>query len=544
MSRPAVDLPLTRSVCDLLRREREHLSEAYVRILAAEVGPHYATRPVEELRATTGQSVSSDLAVLCAGDWGPMAAFIREIAETRFPQRFPLSEVQKAFAVFREVCRPLLTAEFRGGEELNQALWLLDRTVDQTINRFSDVYQELHLEELQATSAELAEAHRRLRAQYEEVAEAARIKSQFFANMSHELRSPLNSIIGYTELLLDGVDGPLAAEQTSDLRRILAGSRHLLKLINNILDMTRIEAGRMEVEARPFDLEELVAEAMDTVGPLAYRKKLVLRTEGAQGAGAARSDPDKLKQVLINLLANAVKFTDEGEVVCTVRRSPGRLAFEVRDTGIGIAPDDQERVFGKFFQVEGSHAREHRGTGLGLPLSRMLVELLGGELGLESELGRGSRFTFWVPELSEGETAGQGADRGPGRPRILVVEDDPSAMELILKVLEAEGMDAVPARDGVEGLALARQLQPSAITLDLLMPRVDGWELLESLKNDPETRDIPVVILSCVDREARGLRSGAAAYLVKPIDRDVLARTLRRLARPPSAPHPQGRISA
>lgn len=528
--------PICGELCGVLSARRRQIEREYAVRLRG-VGPHYATREPEELTETTERASGAYLAALCVDDWGPMDAFVQEIAERRFPLRFPLSEVQKAFALFREISHPILTEIFRD-EALDAALSLLDGTVDRAINRFSDTYQALHLEEIRKTSAELADAHRRLRGQYEEVAEAARIKSQFFANMSHELRSPLNSVIGYTELLLDGVDGPVNEEQRRDLERILGGSHYLLKLINNILDMTKIEAGRMEVDARPFDPSALLAEAVDTVAPLAYRKQLRVETHCAEDMGPFVSDPDKVKQVLINLLSNAVKFTSSGEVVCEARPEAGRLRFEVRDTGVGIAAEDRQRIFSKFYQIDASHAREHRGTGLGLPLSRMLVELMGGRLEVESTPGQGSRFTFWIPEIPSGPEPAAATGTEGERPRVLVIEDDPSALELIRRVLETEGIETVPALDGAEGLDLAHRIAPSAITVDLLMPHVDGWEVLEKLKSDRETAGIPVVVVSCVDRQEKGKRLGADGYLVKPIDREELVGTVRRLiggARRPEA---------
>lgn len=525
---PRAASPVADRLVQVLREHREELGAEFVRRLQKGVGLHYSARPREELAQTSGRALDGYLEALGRGDRGVLEAFVQEIAEKRFRQGFPMSEVQRAFGVFRDLARPLVMAAFQG-EELERSLHLVDQAVDEAIHRFSDTYQELHLEEIRRTSSELAEAHRLLRSQYDEVADAAKFKSQFFANMSHELRSPLNSIIGYTELLLDGVDGPLTAEQSGDLQRILAASRYLLKLINNILDMTRIEAGRMEVEVQAFDVADLVAEALDTVIPLAYRKRLDLRTELEGAPATFRSDREKLKHVLINLLANAVKFTDEGSVVCSARGEAGRLRLEVRDTGIGISPEDRKRIFAKFFQADPSHAREHRGTGLGLPLCRMLVELLGGELEVESEPGAGSRFSLWVPEAAPAPARPAAAQ---GQPRVLVIEDDPSALELIQKVLESAGMQAVPARDGVEGLRLAREVQPAAITLDLLMPRVDGWAVLRELKADPATRAVPVVILSCMDRKEAGLRAGADAFLVKPLDRGELLGALRRLVTP------------
>ena len=520
--------PIAEEVCRLLQEKRSHIQGEYLRILKADVGPHYAIRPEEELRETTAQAVAAYLAALCTGDWAPMGAFVQEIAERRFPLRFPLSEVQKAFGVFRFICSPMLASAFQG-EKLNQALKTLDMAVDQAINRFSDTYQRLHLEEIQTKSAELAETHRALKRQLEELTDAARMKSQFFTNMSHELRSPLNSIIGYTELLLDGIDGPLTEAQRPNLQKVLASGRYLMKLINNILDTTKIEAGHMEVESRPFDVRAVVVEALDTVAPLAYRKRIAPRGEIPEDAGTFVADAEKIKEILINLLANAVKFTDEGEVVCSVRREPGRLCFEVRDTGMGIRTADLGRIFDKFFQADVPQVREHRGTGLGLPLSKMLVELMGGEIRVESEVGRGSRFSFWVPEALPGVARVARGAGAPERPRIVVIEDDPSALELIQKVLESDGMQAIPASSGEEGLRLVRDFHPSAVTLDIRMPDLDGWQVLSELKADPSTRGIPVVVLSCVDERERGLREGAEAYLVKPLDRQNLVGSLRRI---------------
>ncbi len=381
--------------CGALASLRDEICSRYARALRR-VGPHYATRPWDELLETAGQATDAYLAVLCSGDWGPMDRFIGAIARRRFTQRFPMSEVQRAFTVFRELCHPELTSRVEGGG-LDDALSVLDRTVDEAIHRFSDTYQQLHLDEMNRQAAQLAEAHTRLRKQYRAVEEAARIKGQFYANMGHELRSPLNAILGYTELLLDGIDGPVTEEQRRDLERIVASSRYLLKLINNILDMARFEAGRVEVDARPFDVGAVVVEARDTVAPLALRKDLDLHVE-VPGGLRFTSDPDKVKQILINLLANAVKFTPRGKVACTVRREGDELVLEVRDTGIGIAPEDRERVFEKFYQANRNVAGEYRGTGLGLPLCRLLAEVLGGEIGLESEVGHGSRFWVRLPE--------------------------------------------------------------------------------------------------------------------------------------------------
>lgn len=518
---------LRQRVVRVLEEQRQPLEQRYVRALLAASGPHYAARPEPELERTTRRSIDAYLAVLGEGDWAPMEQFIGEISQTRLPQQFPLSEVQRAFAGFRQQGVPLLVGCFQG-EELTEALLLLDGAVDETIQRFSDRYQELDVALLQEASGELGKAHRVLREQYEEVAEAAAIKARFFANMSHELRSPMNSIIGYTELLLDGLDGPVNDDQRGSLGRILSSSRYLLKLINDVLDLSKLEAGKMDVHAESFDVGPLVGDAVDTVRPLAYRKRLDLRVELEPGLDRFVGDADKVKLVLINLLANAVKFTSEGEVVCGARRVGGGLELTVRDTGIGIDDGDRDRIFHKFYQAEGAKGQEFRGTGLGLPLSLMLVELMGGTLDLESRKGSGSRFQVFLPA----ESTGRAREEQPRkRTKVLVVEDDAAAMDLLVKMLEADGLQVLRALGGDEGLFVAKTEHPSVITLDLLMPGKDGWALLAELKSDPVLRAIPVVVVSCVDRSEEALRRGAAAYVGKPIDREKLVKTVRELAR-------------
>ncbi len=518
---------------ETLRAAREHLVREHLRLIRGEAGPRYGHRPAEELQGTASRAVDAYLEVLGTGDWAPMEAFVREIARRRFPQRFPPSEVQRAFATFREAAQPVLAAAL-SGEELRQGLRLVTRAVDRAIHRFSDVYQALHVEELRATSAELEAAHAQLHDRYAQVSEAAAFKSRFFANMSHELRSPLNSIIGYAELLRDGVDGPVLEEQRRDLGRILSSAGYLRKLIDDILDMTRIEAGRMEVEVQPFHVGALVEEAVETVIPAAYRKQIALRAEVSPEVGLFASDREKVKQVLINLLANGVKFTERGEVVCAARLEGDRLRVEVRDTGVGIKEGDRDAIFAPFRQGPQARGGDGRGTGLGLALSRMLVELLGGRIAVDSEPGRGSSFSFFVPAATAPAVGGEA-----GRPRILVIEDDPATRELLEKILAASGYEVATARDGAEGLRRAAERTPAVVTLDLLMPDVDGREVLRRLREEPATRDVPVVVVSCLDRGGSGLRTAADAYLVKPIDRVEFLATVRRLvdrgAAPPNA---------
>ncbi len=527
---PEAGEDLAGRVVAVLRKAHDQLVREHLRLVREEAGPHYGDRPAEEIQCTATRAVDAYLDVLATGDWAPMEGFVGEIARRRFPQRFPPSEVQRAFATFREAADPLLAAAF-SGEELRRAVHLVARAVDRAIHRFSDVYQALHVEELRATSAELEAAHAQLRDRYDQVAEAAAVKSRFFANMSHDLRSPLNSIIGYAELLRDGVDGPVAEEQRRDLRRILSSAGYLRRLIDDILDMTRIEAGGMEVVVQPFDVGALVEEAVETVIPAAYRKRIAVRAEVSRAVGRFASDREKVKQVLINLLDNGVKFTERGEVVCAVGLEGDRLRAEVRDTGVGIAEEDREAIFAPFRRGPPAPSGDRRGTGLGLALSRMLVELLGGRLVVESEPGRGSSFSFSIPTGAAPVVPGEG-----GSPRILVIEDDPATRELLEKVLASSGYDVATARDGTEGLRRAAERTPALVTLDLLMPDVDGREVLRRLREEAATRDVPVVVVSCLERGGSGLRADADAYLVKPIDRVEFLATVRRLVNRGAAP--------
>ncbi|MBI3332882.1 MAG: response regulator, partial [Candidatus Omnitrophica bacterium] len=355
--------------------------------------------------------------------------------------------------------------------------------------------------------------------------------SQFLANMSHELRTPLNSIIGFSDVLLDESLGELAPEERREfLGNILSSGRHLLGLINDILDLSKIEAGRMELQPEPFAVRGIVEGVLTTIRPLAAKKGIAVEVAIDPALTAMVADPGKVKQILYNLLSNAVKFTPErGGIGVRTSRGQGEACFAVWDTGIGIKPEEQTRVFEEFYQVEATAAKQYEGTGLGLALAKKFVELHGGRIWVESEPGRGSTFAFSLPlvepppmpvaELYEPDER--------GRPIALVVEDDPKTLELLRFSLSREGFRVEEALDGEEALTKARALQPSLITLDIMLPTKDGWEVLRELKEDPAIRDIPVVIVSIVDEPERGFSLGAADYILKPFDREDF---LRRLA--------------
>jgi signal transduction histidine kinase/CheY-like chemotaxis protein len=386
-----------------------------------------------------------------------------------------------------------------------------------------------------AMARAVAEQSAELSLQNHQLEEATRLKSEFLANMSHELRTPLNAIIGFSELMLDG------GEDDPETRALYLGTihssgTHLLALINDILDLSKVEAGKMELHPEPFDVEELIGQTLATVEPLAQRKEIVLNASAA-GAGQIIADPGRVKQVLLNLLSNAIKFTPEGgRVGVEASRVPDGVQLTVIDTGIGIAPEDQERVFAEFQQVDGSASRQHEGTGLGLALTRRFVEMHGGRIWLESVLGEGSKFHVLLPVGAPNgrSIAVPGAQSAPPRagdpsaPLVLIVDDDPRAAALLSLYLGRGGYRSEIASNGVEATVKAVDLRPFAITLDIDLPRIDGWEVLRTLKQDERVRDIPVVIVSIVDDEQLGYALGAVDYFVKPVDRQALLARLDR----------------
>jgi len=384
-----------------------------------------------------------------------------------------------------------------------------------------------------ATAIHNAGLFRELEHKSRELEVASRHKSEFLASMSHELRTPLNAVIGFSDVLLDRMFGELTERQEEYVRDIGDSGRHLLELINEILDLSKIEAGRMEVDLAPVSLPDLLEHGVAMVRERAARQGISLALDVAPEVGAVHADELKLKQVVLNLLTNAIKFTPSGGSVEMTAAVDGDMAVvTVRDTGSGIPEAEHEAIF-EAFQRGGRGARETtEGTGLGLTLSRRIVDLHGGRLWMDSRVGEGSTFAFSVPtlavdaagtEAAEAGTAdGEAAGAGEAAGGILVVEDDPRSADLLRIILEGAGHTVVVARDGVEGLELARRLSPAAIVLDVLLPRLDGWELLARLKRDPATSGLPVVIVSMLDERGAGFALGAAEYLVKPVDRDAL----------------------
>lgn len=384
---------------------------------------------------------------------------------------------------------------------------------------------------------QIEEQNEQLAARNREVERANNLKSQFLANMSHELRTPLNAIIGFSDLMSEGVTGALTEKQQHYLKRIREGGKHLLQLINDILDLSKIEAGQVTLNCEAFNLRGIVPEVVSVIRPLAMTKKITV--EEAYDHGATLSaDRVRFKQVLFNLLSNAVKFTPEGgKVRIDSSVSDGQISISVSDTGVGLALSDQELIFEEFRQVQNSSSKPNEGTGLGLAITKRLVEQHGGKITVQSELGKGSTFTIsfpislqQAPEPADWMPADHSLASGEQKPLVLVVDDDSSARELLVTFLSDEYRVAVAA-NGHEALAKAAELRPDCITLDLLMPGGSGLQTLERLRNKRETSHIPVVIVSIVDEENVGFALGAASYFVKPVKKDELLAAIRQHVR-------------
>jgi signal transduction histidine kinase/DNA-binding response OmpR family regulator len=380
--------------------------------------------------------------------------------------------------------------------------------------------------------------------QTKEEAEAAnRAKSEFLANMSHELRTPLNAIIGFSEILVDQTFGELNDRQKKYVNNVLSSGRHLLQLINDILDLSKVEAGRMELEPSTFSVASSVNSVLTIVAPLAAQKQIALNIEIQPDLPALNADEPKFKQILYNLLSNAIKFTQDGGAVTIAAELLGLSNLEngapairvaVSDNGIGIKPQNQARIFGEFEQIDSSYGRQQQGTGLGLALTQRFVKMHGGHIWIESEgiEGHGSTFTFELP-VKLAETAATDADTSFQSPKsdstqalVLIVEDDAQARELFTHYLSEAGYAVAHAVNGEQALQMAHDLMPYAIVLDVILPKKDGWDVLTQLKSNPATQDIPVVIVSITEDRELGFSLGAVEYLVKPIRRERLIEVL------------------
>ncbi|WAH38278.1 ATP-binding response regulator [Alicyclobacillus dauci] len=373
-----------------------------------------------------------------------------------------------------------------------------------------------------------------------EAIRANQVKSQFLANMSHELRTPLNAIIGYSEMLLEEAEDTGQVSFADDLKKIKTAGQHLLSLINDILDISKIESGKIEMYIETVDVNELISNISSTIAPVVEKNGNHLVVECPDDLGHIDVDLTKIQQILLNLLSNASKFTTNGTVSLHVGMEPqavgALLTFSVRDTGIGMEPEQLEKIFDAFSQADASTTRKYGGTGLGLAISRRFAQMMGGDIKVQSEVGVGSEFILELPvnrSVPEVITTVDVPQDVNGK-TVLVVDDDQGVLDLMRRFLVREGYGVLTCSNGLEAIALAKQVKPDVIVLDLMMPGVDGWTVLSALKKDDETVHIPVLIQSFTDTDKNlGFAMGAVEYLTKPIDRERVLSVLRKHAATP-----------
>jgi signal transduction histidine kinase/ActR/RegA family two-component response regulator len=428
--------------------------------------------------------------------------------------------------LFRDGWRSVLAVPLLRGDKMVGVLVIRRRTIGTFPPEMSELLQGFATQS--ALAIVNARLFRELQTKTMELEIASRHKSEFLASMSHELRTPLNAVIGFSEVLLDRMFGDINERQDEYLHDIRNSGRHLLELLNEILDLSKVEAGQMVLEPSTFIVGSALDYTLTMVRERATQHAITVTVDVADDIGTIEADELRFKQVVLNLMSNAVKFTpDGGSVSVRAYREGTDLMVTVTDTGIGVPPDDQERIFESFQQGRRGAPKEE-GTGLGLTLSRRIVELFGGRMWLESTPGVGSTIGFSVPGLPEQEDDVASPERDE-LPVVVLVDDDRASLDLLAAYLDGSGTRVLRARDGIEALEQVRKVLPVAVVLEIKLPRRDGWQVLAELKADPATAAIPVVIASVVDDRSRGLALGADEYLLKPIRRDHLVEALRRV---------------
>ena len=399
-------------------------------------------------------------------------------------------------------------------------------------------------EELRQTAEELQEQNVELEAQRDQVEEANRLKSEFLSNMSHELRTPLNSVMALSRVLLMQAKDKLSEEELNYLEIIERNGKNLLSLINDILDLSKIEAGRMDVYPRLFPVDSTIETILERLEPLAENKGIELIKKVPDDFPQIESDESRVHQILQNLVANAVKFTEKGAVTISARSDDERIYIDVNDTGIGISEKDLPCIFEEFRQVDGTSSRQYEGTGLGLAIAYKAASMLGGNLSVESVLGKGSTFTLTFPIKWPGilPVSEPLVLKTPERitlkeKSILVVDDEPNVASMISDYLSNEGYHTITATSGEKAIRLAKEHKPFAITIDIMMPEMDGWEVLQKLKENPDTKNIPVIIISISDDKETGFALGAVGYITKPVNKDVLIAEIKKILADIGKPH-------
>jgi signal transduction histidine kinase/DNA-binding response OmpR family regulator/HAMP domain-containing protein/uncharacterized protein YaaR (DUF327 family) len=411
----------------------------------------------------------------------------------------------------------------------------------------------MNLEATKKLSGEIATKNNELNSKNEELQKAYRVKSDFLSNMSHELRTPLNSIIGFTSVLLGQHGDPLTDDQAKALEKVLKNGKHLLELINDILDFSKIEAGRTPINMSTDEITNVISNAMVTVEPMLIGKDVKLLQEVDPDLPLLNTDTLKIKQILLNLLSNAAKFTEHGAITVTAKKQNSMISISVKDDGIGIEAKNLDRVFEEFQQIDSSNARKYKGTGLGLAIAKKYALLLGGNLTVRSEIGKGSTFTLVIPPVIPDERMPKPIDEAPAIKNtvvapisksmseqspasstgvlILCIDDDAEVIDLLRRYLIPEGYSVRGVSSGEEGVRLAQELHPAVITLDIMMPEKDGWQVLRELKNNPSTSDIPVIIHSVVDNRPLALSLGALEVVTKPSEPKKILSIVERACR-------------
>jgi signal transduction histidine kinase/CheY-like chemotaxis protein/CHASE3 domain sensor protein len=444
-----------------------------------------------------------------------------------------------------------------------------------SMNRFDELQKEIinnsvpqlgvaitnarNFEASQKLTREVARKNDELNSKNTELEKAYRVKSDFLASMSHELRTPLNSIIGFSSVLLGPNSDALTPDQHMALEKVLRNGKNLLQLINDILDFSKLESGRMSVNVEMDDAANIVANSIMAVEGMLKGKEIVLKQNVGPNLRALQTDSLKVRQILVNLLSNATKFTEKGEILVTVLQKNGMVSFSVKDSGIGIEPKNFSKVFEEFQQIDNSNTRKYKGTGLGLPISRRLALILGGDLTVDSEIGKGSTFTLTIPSVFPEEmreklekTAPQIQSNPVAPPpalpklvapavalrpvqavvgtgtRVLCIDDDPDVIEILTKYLVPEGYSVIGANSGDEGIKLALEHPPALITLDIMMPQKDGWQVLRELKANDTLKDIPVIIHSIIDNKPLAISLGAIDVIAKPAEPKRLLSLVQR----------------